>query len=304
MDYALGIDVGGTNIKTVAMTPEGTLLHRSSEPTEEEQGAWAERIREQIARIEAEQSGPAGWIGLAAPGLVAPDGRKIAWMQGRMSSVQGLDWTDYLQMEQIVPMLNDAHAALLGEAWIGAAMGCRNVMLLTLGTGVGGGALVDGRLLRGHLGRAGHLGHICLDPDAPPDITGAPGSLEDAIGECTLAQRTGGRFTSTQALVAAHTGGDREASAIWLRSVYLLACGIVSLVNVLDPEVVVLSGGIIGAGPALFTPLQQYLDEYEWRPTGDRVRLVPARFGDLAGAVGAAYNALQVNQAIASNERK
>jgi glucokinase len=99
--------------------------------------------------------------------------------------------------------------------------------------------------------------------------------------------------------VQAHRNGDAEATAIWLRSVYLLACGIVSLVNVLDPEVVILGGGIAKSGPALFTPLERFLDRYEWRPTGTRVRLVPAALGEFAGAFGAAYNALNVHNEVA-----
>ena len=307
MTYAIGIDLGGTNIKTAAVTPDGKILFQSQEPTNEVASAWAERIREQIGRIQAQQAAPALCVGLAAPGLAAPDGRSIAWMQGRMASVQGLDWTTYLYPEtvreaatsRVVPVVNDAQAALLGEAWIGAAAGSRNVMLLTLGTGVGGAALVDGHLLRGHIGRAGHLGHICLAPDAPADIVGTPGSLEDAIGDCTLTQRTNGRFASTEQLVHAYRAFDADASAVWLRSVYLLACGIASLVNVLDPEVVILGGGMVKAREALFTPLQAHLDQMEWRPTGSQVRVAPATLGEMAGAVGAAYNALQTNGAIA-----
>jgi glucokinase len=298
MSYAIGIDVGGTNIKMVAVSPQGDLLFLAEQRTTDERADWAARIQDQIARIQAEQRGPAKWIGLAAPGLAASNGRSIAWMQGRLDAIQGLDWTDYLGAAQTVPVLNDAHAALLGEAWRGAAAGCPNVVLLTLGTGVGGGALVDGHLLRGNIGRAGHLGHICLDPNASPDITGTPGSLEDAIGDCTIRERTGGRFSSTEDLVLAHLAGDAAATEVWLRAMHRLGCGIVSLINVLDPEVVILGGGIIKAGPALFTPLQEVVDRHEWRPTGSRARIVPAALGELAGAVGAAYHALHVNDAV------
>jgi glucokinase len=298
MSYAIGIDVGGTNIKTVAVSRRGDLLHQAEQPTTDDRADWAARIREEIDRIEAAQHEAAGWVGLAAPGLAARDGRSIAWMQGRLDAIQGLDWTTYLGAGETVPVLNDAHAALLGEAWCGAAAGCPNVMMLTLGTGVGGGALVDGHLLRGHIGRAGHLGHICLDPDAGPDITGTPGSLEDAIGDCTIVERTRGRFTSTAQLVQAHLAGDPVATACWLSAVHRLGCGLVSLINVLDPEIVILGGGIIKAGPALFTPLQEVVDLHEWRPTGTNVKIVPATLGELAGAVGAAYHALRTHSVL------
>jgi glucokinase len=293
--YAIGIDVGGTNIKTVAVTLDGRRLFQSQQPTEETEAAWAERIRRVIGDIEAQQGQSAGYVGLAAPGLAAPNGRSIAWMQGRMESLQNLDWTDYLQSDRVIPVLNDAQAALMGETWQGAAAGCRNVMLLTLGTGVGGAAMVDGQLLRGQIGRAGHLGHVSLNPDGSLDITGTPGSLEDAIGDCTLPQRSGGRFTTTAQLVQAHQNGDAEATTLWLQSVKALAAATVSLVNVLDPEVVILGGGIVKAGDALLTPLQQWIEAWEWRPTGSRVRLVTAILGEMAGAWGAAYHALRVN---------
>ena len=303
---AVGIDVGATNIKIVAVTETGEIVYQAQEPTDETAFAWAERIQQQLQRIEAQQNAPATRIGIAAPGLVAPDGRSIAWMQGRMAAVQGLDWTTYLHSEQIIPVLNDAHAALLGEAWIGAAAGSRNVIMLTLGTGVGGGALVDGQLLRGHIGRAGHLGHICLNPNAPLDIVATPGSLEDAIGDCTIIQRTNGRFISTAQLTQAVQSGDREAEHIWQRSVYHLACGLTSLINTLDPEVVIIGGGIAAAGELLFQPLRQHLDRIEWRPTGTQVRLVRAQLGETAGAVGAAYQAIRMSssETYGSSEKK
>jgi glucokinase len=147
-------------------------------------------------------------------------------------------------------------------------------------------------LLRGHLGRAGHFGHISLDPAGSRDIARTPGSLEDAIGECTIHTRAQGRFVSTQALVAASNRNDRNARRVWLKSVQELAAAIASLINVLDPEVVVIGGGIAKAGSALFRPLNQYLARFEWRPGGARVRVVPAKLGDRAGAFGAAWNAI------------
>jgi glucokinase len=168
-------------------------------------------------------------------------------------------------------------------------------VLLTLGTGVGGAAIVDGHLLRGHIGRAGHFGHLSLNPEGRPDITGTPGSLEDAIGDSTLPLRSGGRFTSTRDLVVAARKSDKDASRIWLTSVRSLAAGIASLINGLDPEAVILSGGITNAGKALFGPLAKFLDQFEWRPGGAQARIVRAKLGDRAGAFGAAWQAIQTN---------
>jgi glucokinase len=302
--YAIGIDLGGTNIKAVVVDATGRVLSQEEHPTNDipdstggsRVAPWAERIGQHIEAIESHYRVQAKWIGLAAPGLAAADGRSIAFMPGRLQGLEGLDWMRFLSRSKPIPVLNDAHAALLGEAWKGAAAGFQNAVLLTLGTGVGGAAIVDGRLLRGHIGRAGHLGHTCLNPDGPTDIAGMPGSLEDAIGNSTLPRRSGGKYSSTRRLVEAHLAGDAEATKIWLRSVYELACAIASFINVLDPEVVILGGGISRAGRSLFEPLGRYLDSVEWRPGGHRARLLPAALGDLAGAMGAAYNAISLCQ--------
>src|SRR5205823_4128014 len=172
------------------------------------------------------------------------DGRSIAYMPDRLPGLEDLNWQQWLELDVPVPVFNDAQAALLGEVWIGAAKGAANVVLLTLGTGVGGAAMVDGRVLRGHLGRAGHLGHVSLNPDGPPDIVNTPGSLEDAIGEHTLAARSQGRFSSTRELVAAFREGSADAAELWLHSVRALAAAIAGFINVLDPEIIVIGGGI------------------------------------------------------------
>lgn len=296
MPYAIGIDLGGRNIKFVAVTPQGEIRTRATAPTYADDTDWVQTIRGLIGAIAEEQGEAPLCIGLSAPGLAAPNGRSILWMQGRLEQVQGLDWTSYLSSAQTVTVLNDAQAALLGEIWLGAARGARNAILLTLGTGIGGGIMCDGHLLRGHIGRAGHLGHISLDVDGAKDIVSTPGSLEEAIGDCSVQQRSDGRFQSTYDLVMAHREGDEFATRVWLRSVRYLAAGVVSLVNAVDPETVIIGGGIAaGAGAALFTPLQTCVDEWEWRPTSEQIKIVPAQLGEYAGACGAAYEALQRN---------
>lgn len=297
MTYAIGIDLGGRNIKFVAVAPSGAILMRATAPTYDDNADWGATIRGLVEKIAREQGSAPLCVGLSAPGLAAPDGRSILWMQGRLEAVQSLDWTSYLGFEKTVTVLNDAQAALLGEIWLGAAQGARNAILLTLGTGVGGGIVCDGHLLRGHIGRAGHLGHISLDMDGTRDIVNTPGSLEDAIGDCTVAQRSGGRFVSTHALVEAHRAGDEDATLIWLRSVKYLAAGIVSLSNAVDPEIVIVGGGIAaGAGDVLFAPLQRFVDDWEWRPIGGQIKIVPATLGEYAGACGAAFHALRENE--------
>jgi len=292
--YSLGIDLGGSSIKTIAVTPQGETLSRHNTDFDPAKSMeWAEKIRSLAGEIQRERGTPADGIGLSAPGLAAADGRSIACMPERLQGLEGLDWTKFLGAARTIPVLNDAHAALLGEAWVGAARGFRNVIMLTLGTGVGGAAIVDGRLLRGHIGRGGHLGHSSLDPDGPPDCAGAPGSIEVAIGNCTIQQRSRGRFQSTHDLITAHLNGDADATAIWLKSVKALAAAVCSFINILDPEAVIIGGGIARAGKVLFEPLEKFLDPMEWRPGGHRAKILPAQLGEFAGAFGAAANALK-----------
>lgn len=293
MNFALGLDLGGTNIKLVCVEASGKLIAQQSIATHDgARATWAEHVKSLIATMEHERSARATWLGLAAPGLATRDHRAIAFMPGRMQGLEQLDWTNFLQRTRRVTVLNDAHAALLGEHWLGAARNFENALLLTLGTGVGGAILSQGKLLTGTIGRAGHLGHTCLNLNGEKDIVHTPGSIELLMGDCTIHQRSNGLFSSTEKLVAAHLAGDARATEIWLASVYALACAIASFINILDPEAVIIGGGMSKAGAALFQPLENFLNELEWRPGDHRVKILPAQLEDWAGAFGAARFAM------------
>lgn len=288
---AIGIDLGGSSVKAVVVRDDSEVLTRQTVPFEDDARMdWAAKISALVDELK--RPDPRAVVGISAPGLAARDARSIAVMPGRLQGLAGLNWTEHLKSATAVPVLNDAQAALLGEVWLGAGKSFTNVIMLTLGTGVGGAAMVDGRLLQGHIGRAGHLGHISLDPQGTPDVTGTPGSLEVAIGNYTIQERSGGRFKTTHDLVAAHEKGDAEAAAVWLKSVQALAAAVASFINILDPETVIIGGGIARCGDSLFRPLGEYLDTMEWRPAGHRAKIVPAQLGEFAGAIGAARNAL------------
>ena len=292
----IGLDVGGTNIKCVAFNPKGKVLAEETRPTADDgTKSWLDRARD-VAKKVLSQFPADARVGVAAPGLPARDCRSIATMPERLHGLENLNWQKWLGLKTPVSVFNDGQAALLAESWLGAAKGATNVLLLTLGTGVGGAAIVDGRLLRGHIGRAGHVGHFCLDPDGPLDIVNTPGSLEDAIGEHTIQARSNRQFRSTRELVAAFESGSAEAHEIWLRSVKALGAALGSLINIFDPEMVVVGGGIADANDSLFVPLRATLDKFEWRPRGQAVKLVKAKLGHIAGAAGAAYGALLQTQ--------
>lgn len=287
----LGLDIGGTSVKAIAARRDGTLLQQYHVPFElESPMGFAIACDTILAQVRANYGEPSS-IGLSAPGIASRDGKCIAYMPGRFAGLEGLDWGDRFGRPEGVPVLNDAHAALMGEVWLGAARECSDAILITLGTGVGGAILSGGRLLKGHGGKGGHIGHMSLDPDGPTDICSTPGSLEMAIGNFNIQERSLGRYSTTHALVEAYTQGDAFASQIWLRSVKCLAAAVASLGNLLDPEVLILGGGIARSGRQLLEPLNGYLDAMEWRPGGRRLRLELAQLGDFAGAFGAAYNA-------------
>lgn len=292
MSYSIGVDLGGTNIKIVVVSTDGTVLEYLTCDTADSEGSWAQTIKSNLHQIQSRRGHSPAHIGLAAPGLAAKDGRSIGYMQGRLKGLQGFLWQDFLELPSPLVVLNDAHAALLGEVWLGAARGYQNAILLTLGTGVGGAVLVEGRLFKGHIGRAGHLGHVSVNSDGAPDIVNTPGSLEQMIGNYNLAERSGGRFTSTRKLVEAHLAGDSDATKIWLRSILHLAAAVASFINSFDPEIVIIGGGIAQAGSALFDPLRQNLDRFEWRPMDHQVPVISAALGEKAGAIGAAYHAI------------
>ena len=295
MTYAIGIDLGATNIKILAVGPGGDVLVDRTAPTEDgPDRKWAATIRTTIHDIEDRLNGTADHIGLCAPGLIHTDEHAVSWMVDRMLGTIDFDWQFHLGRSDKVPVLNDGHAALYGEVWLGAARGMRNVVALTLGTGVGGAVLIDGRLLKGHIGRAGQLGHVGVDANSTQDVCNMPGGLDDLVGNATVARRSSGRFRDTADLVRAYEAGDSAATELWLATVHYLACGIASLINTVDPEAVVIGGGVVQAGASLFGPLEDAMARVEWRPNGYRVPILPARLGVHAGAMGAAGYAMGI----------
>lgn len=292
MSALIGIDLGGTRIKgAIFDAADGRLLAKETVPTrdgerEEGEPAFVHQARRLVATLEGLAGVKASRIGVSAPGLANREATAIDFMPGRLAGLEGCVWSEVLGRPGAV--INDAHAALLGEIWQGSARGLNDVVFLTLGTGVGGAVVSEGRLLRGHLGRAGHLGHLALDFRGPGDICGTPGSLEDLVGNHSVAARSGGRFEATQSLLEALLAGDAGAREIWDESMRALAAGIVSLINAFDPEVVLIGGGIAEAWDLIDAPLRRWMDAFEWRPGGHRVEIRKASLGEWAGVYGAA----------------
>ena len=287
----VGVDLGGTRIKTVLLDGEGRLIYQQYVPTNDSNEAvWKGAVMNAVQESAARLNQPDFIVGISAPGIPDSSNAAIAYMPGRLEGLQHFNWSAFLGHQTWV--VNDGVAALTAEARAGAAKDKQNVVMLTLGTGVGGAILINGKPYQGAFQKAGHIGHMVVDNETGPDITGMPGSLENAIGNCTVQQRSGGKYADTHALLEAYRNGDAFARWVWLRSVQKLALGIASLTNILSPECVILGGGITEAGKDLFQPLQNFLDFYEWKPGGNKTVIVKATLGDMAGAVGAAHFAL------------
>lgn len=291
MNIAIGIDLGGTRIKGVAVNAVGNILHQLYADTNDGDGAvWKKVVAETVNELVQRMNGKATVIGISAPGLPDDNNESIACMPGRMQGLENLVWKDFLQHPAYI--INDAVAAMMAEAKFGAATTKKHVVMLTLGTGVGGAILIEGKPYQGAFNKAGHIGHMVINDEGDCDVTGMPGSLEECIGNCTIEKRSRGKFVSTHDLLVAYRNGDALAKEIWLKSVRQLAIGLASVTNILSPEAIVLGGGITEAGNDLFEPLQQYMELYEWRTGGNKVEIIKATYGDLAGAIGAACFAM------------
>lgn len=290
MRTAIGVDLGCTNIKCVLIDESGKILQHSRQETfEQDDRHWKEAVKSSINQFL--KISPGAVVGLCAPGLANADNMYIECMPGRLPGLEKFNWSQFTS--KTIFVLNDAHAALTAEAAFGAGKGKKHVMLITLGSGVGGGILVDGKLYQGMSQMAGHFGHITVDTGTHSrDVTNMPGSIEDAIGNITVAQRSYGKYQTTFDLLEGYRNGDVFATWLWLDSVRKLSISIASAINLLSPELVIIGGGIGQAGDALMQPLRQFLDLYEWRPGGKETLLKPAEFSDMAGALGAAGFAL------------
>jgi glucokinase len=293
-EITIGIDLGGTRIKGVAIDADGNILHQAYTATNDGEGeVWKAAVAETVSDLKEKLSIQKVSIGISAPGLPNKENTTIAFMPGRLEGLENFVWKDYLRSPAYV--LNDGVAALVAEAKTGAAKNSTNAIMITLGTGVGGALLINKQPYQGSFNKAGHIGHMVIDSNGDADVTNMPGSLEECIGNCTIEKRSKGKFTSTQELLDAYKKGDELAKQVWLTSVKKLAIGLASASNFISPDTIVVGGGIAEANDDLFIPLNKWFDEFEWQPGGIRPKIVKAMQGDLAGAIGAACFASSKN---------
>lgn len=294
-NYYLGIDIGGTKIKIVVLNQKGEILEQNEVFTEDGSGeaeVWKQKIKTIIAdKSEQYTRGISNVLkcGISAPGLVDAKNKMTLHMPERLQGIENFNWSNELKKD--IKVINDGHSACLAEyESFYRAEGIQHFLMLTLGTGVGGGIIIDGKLYQGNLQRAGHVGHMTVDINGAPTMTNMPGSLEHAVGNFSVYERTEGVFKSVRELVDAYKTGNVKAKEFWLESIRKLAVALCSLTNILSPEVIVLGGGITaGADIILLDPLKKLMAEYEWRPGGNSIKIHKAKHGNHAGAIGAAF---------------
>jgi glucokinase len=288
----LGIDVGGTNSKlAVVEASDGDrpeLLATVTLPTGAgDPGEVIGRLAEAGARLVAGH-GPVAAAGVGVPGLFDEASGRAVFLPNLPPAWAGREVAGPLAGRLGVPvaLINDARSFTLAESRMGAAAGCSTVICLTLGTGVGGGVVVDGRLRFGPHGRAGELGHQVIDPAGPPCGCGNRGCVEAFAAGAALS-RLGGQ-PSPQAVFAAAAAGEERARAAVEAVAGRLAVGIANLVTVLWPERVVVGGGVAAAGEQLLGPLRRAVAAASPLVDPAAYEIVPAALGPAAGAIGAA----------------
>jgi glucokinase len=288
----LGIDIGGSRIRAAVVSPEGSLLTRAEgvTPARASGDAVVEAVAQVVARaVQGHAAGSLLGAGVGAPG-------PLDALQGLALSTPTIDgFRDFPLRDRIAGAIglrtlldHDGHAAAFGEWQFGAGRGHHNMVYVTVSTGIGGGAIVDGRLQRGRRGMAAHVGHMTLLPDGPVCNCGNPGCWEAlAAGPALTAAARRAGFADGEAVFAAARAGDPGAMAVAEAEARWLGIGIVSLLHVYSPDIVVLGGGVMNGLDVLHPAMSAEIAARAMPPFRD-TRVVRASLLDNAGLIGAA----------------
>lgn len=312
-----GIDLGGTNMKAGLFSPQGVLLGEASRPTDASRGAqavcmdMADIVRELVQRTGRRMEEVAG-IGVGCPGTVEADTGIILYSNN-------LAWENYplgarlaAQTGCRVTVGNDANVAALGEAAAGCGKNAHSLVVLTLGTGVGSGVVIGGRVLTGYTGAACEIGHMAIQDGGALCTCGRRGCLEAYASATALLRMTRdamrehpesslcrmGEITGKTAFDAAQAG-DAAAQRVVEQYIHFLAVGVANVVNIFFPEVIGFSGGVANQGEALLAPLRREVEAMTFgnRFASKKTRLTVCTLGYRAGLIGAGTLAIQAQNA-------
>ena len=308
----IGVDLGGTNLRTALLSEDGNILDKRKEASHASDG-WKKvvaRLIDNIVRqreIAVERGFFVTAVGVGAPGIIKMDKGVV------VKSPNFPDWNNLPLKEELekalhIPVVieNDANAAALGEQWRGAGHGIGSMILLTLGTGVGGGIVLNDKIWHGADGMAGEIGHMTIFPDGRPCSCGNIGCLEmyaSARGivksYCEALETTNPEACSVPTAITSEIvyqearAGNERAIRIMNEMGRLLGIGIANLINIFNPEMIVIGGGVKDAWNLFINATNQEIMRRAFQVPAERTNIVPSLLGDDAGMVGAAAVALQ-----------
>lgn len=307
-DIVIGVDLGGTNIKAGAVSPKGKVLYRTRLSTSAGGGpeAVADEVSEAVRQCRAGVAEGAGRVvgaGIGSPGAMDAEGELVRFAP----NLEG--FTDVPLRELVEERIgmpctldNDANAAALGEQWVGAGAGASSLVMLTLGTGIGGGIVLGGRVWRGFAGAAGEIGHMSIHPEGPPCGCGNRGCIEAFASATAMVRRMkeaieAGRptrltekareLTARDIYEAACEGDEAAVENVTMTGRYL-GLAIANIMHILNPEVIVMSGGVTAAGEMLIRPIRDEVRRRAMEASRENVRILFASLGEDAGLIGAA----------------
>ena len=286
MQEVIGVDLGGTAIKLGRFLADGNCLEEISIATPQPANPQSvvKAIADGVNRLNQNQTSSA--IGLGVPGPTDPQ-RRIAKKSINLPGWDDVPVADWLEAQTGLPTMleNDANCAAVGEAWLGAGKRFQDFILLTLGTGVGGGIFLNGQLFTGRFGAAGELGLITLYADGLPCRSGNQGSLEQSASIGSVLRHTGKQPAEMGKLAQL---GDKAALEFWQSYGQTLGAGLASLIYVLTPEAIIIGGGISASSQYFLPSALAEINRRVVEPSRLGLQLLTAELGNKAGMLGAA----------------
>lgn len=299
-EIVLSVDLGGTNIRMAAVSPDGSIHHLARRKTPENVSpAQLVDLTELLAQeciAHAPEKALVRGIAFGSPAPAAKKGDGFLTKLPNLPSLNGMNLAAALHERFSLPVTleNDATAAAIGENWLGASRNVPNSIMVTLGTGVGGGLIIDGEPYRGIDGTAGEIGHVCVEPDGHPCGCGSRGCIEQyasATAIVRMGREFGLTFDTAHEIFIAAGGGDEAARKVYVTMGRYLGITLAGLINVFNPEMIVIGGGMAAGWEAFIGPLKAEVSERAFITPASRVELVRSSLRDNAGLLGVARSA-------------
>jgi glucokinase len=296
-EYSIGIDLGGTNLRAAAIDRSGKLIRKISGSAHYSAGRDA-IVDDMVNSIKSlrQECGAGGLVGVGVgvPGFIDLE-KGLVTRAANLPGFENFPIRDQIEKELGAPVIleNDANAAALGEKWMGAGRDCDDLVLLTLGTGVGGGIISGGKILHGYVGMAGEVGHITVSPNGNPCGCGNQGCLEkhaSATAVIGMARLIGlGENLTSEDVYRLAVGGNENAKAVFVAMGEALGIALATLINVFNFPLYLLGGGVLGAWDLFAPPMFEECSRRSFTYRVAKTRIEKAQLGSDAGLYGAAY---------------